>query len=157
MTVPDFQSFMLPLLEFAADGEEHIKVRDSMHSHATSILPNADRKEMLPSGRQTRFDNRVAWAIVYLRKAKFLESTRRGRFKITDRGFEILKTNPTKIDVKYLMQHGDAEFKEFHQPSRRNGDQTKDNDETDAEVIRTPREIMEAGYLELGEIWLRSF
>ncbi len=149
MAVPDYQSFMLPLLEFTADRVEHIKseAMDALARHFN--ISDADRTEMLPSGRQTRFDNRVAWAIVYLRKAKFLESTRRGRFKITDRGFEILKTNPTKIDVKYLMQHGDAEFKEFHQPSRRNGDQTKDNDETDAEVIRTPREIMEAGYLEL--------
>lgn len=149
MAVPDFQSFMLPLLEFTADRVEHIKseATDALARHFN--ITDADRKEMLPSGRQTRFDNRVAWAIVYLRKAKFLESTKRGRFKITDRGFEILKTNPARIDVKYLMQHGDAEFKEFHQPSRRNGDQTKDNDETDIEVIRTPREIMEAGYQEM--------
>ena len=151
MPVPDFQSFMLPLLKLAADHEEHTKsdASDALAQHFNII--DADRKEMLPSGRQTRFDNRIAWAIVYLKKAKFLESTRRGRFKITDRGFEILKSNPPRIDVKYLMLHGDAEFKEFHQPSRRNGNQSEDqgNSDTDADVVRTPREIMEAGYQEI--------
>ncbi|OPY50738.1 MAG: Restriction endonuclease [Methanosaeta sp. PtaU1.Bin112] len=149
MPVPDFQSFMLPLLKFAADHEEHTKsdASDALALHFNIV--DADRKEMLPSGRQTRFNNRIAWAIVYLRKAKFLESTRRGRFKITDRGFEILKSNPPRIDAKYLMQHGDAEFKEFHQPSRRNGNQSEEHDDADAEVVRTPREVMDAGYQEM--------
>jgi hypothetical protein len=48
---------------------------------------------MLPSGRQTRFDNSIAWAVVYPRKAGFLESSIRGKFKITERGAEILKSN----------------------------------------------------------------
>lgn len=149
MSVPDFQSFMLPLLEFTADKEEHGRsdAADALAQHFNTI--ESDRKEMLPSGRQTRFDNRVAWAIAYLRKAKFLESTRRGRFKITERGLEILKANPARIDVKYLMQHGDAEFKEFHQPSHRNGDQSEYHGETDDEVVRTPREVMEVGYQEM--------
>jgi restriction system protein len=149
MTVPDFQSFMLPLLKFTADREEHGQsdAADALARHFNST--EADRREMLPSGRQTRFDNRVAWAIVFLRKAKFLESTRRGRFKITDRGSEILKSNPNRIDVKYLMQHGGAEFKEFRKPSHSNGDQSDDHNENDAEVVRTPREVMDAGYQEI--------
>lgn len=79
MVVPDLQSFMLPLLRFAGDGREHNQ-RDAAdaHSHHFSIT-ESDRREMLPSGRQTRFDNRIAWASVYLRRAGFLESTRRGR------------------------------------------------------------------------------
>ncbi len=149
MTVPDFQSFMLPLLKFTADREEHERsdAADALALHFNST--EADRKEMLPSGKQTKFNSRVAWAIVFLRKAKFLESTRRGRFKITERGLEILKSNPPKIDTKYLMQYGDAEFREFQKPSNRNGDQTEDNAEIDAEAVRTPREIIESGYQEM--------
>jgi restriction system protein len=145
MAVPDFQSFMLPLLKFASDGNEHSQ------SEATEALSHhfniteSDRKEMLPSGRQTRFDNRVAWASVYLRKAGFLENIRRGRFKITERGLEILKSNPSKINVKFLMKHGDAEFKEFHRPSRQDGG----HEEPNTEAVRTPREIMDAGYQEM--------
>jgi restriction system protein len=143
MSIPDFQSFMLPLLEYAADREEHERsdASDALARHFKTT--EADRREMLlPCGRQTRFDNRVAWAIAYLRKAKFLESTRRGRFKITERSLEILKSNPARIDIEYLMQHGDAEFKEFHQPPR--GPQPLPID-----PIRTPMEVMEAGYQEM--------
>ena len=149
MSIPDFQSFMLPLLNFTADRAEHkqSEAADALSCHFS--ITESDRKEMLPSGRQTRFDNRVAWAIVYLRKAKFLESTRRGRIKITERGLEILKSNPTRIDVKFLIQNGDAEFREFHRPSRRTDDETENHDELNAEIIRTPREVMDAGYQEI--------
>lgn len=148
MSVPDYQSFMLPLLQFTADREEHGRsdAADALARHFNTT--EADRREMLPSGRQPRFDNRVAWAIVYLRKAKFLESTRRGRFKITERGLQILKSNPSRIDVKYLMQYGDAEFKEFHQPPSEPKPPGKPP-EIHTTKDGTPREVMEAGYEEM--------
>ena len=145
MAVPDFQSFMLPLLQFAADDLEHNQreAKDAL-SHYFSIT-ESDRREMLPSGRQTRFDNRIAWANVYLRKAGFLESTRRGHFRITGRGQEILKMNPDRIDVKFLVKNGDPEFCQFHRPSRQN----ENHDDPGIEAARTPREIMDAGYQEM--------
>ena len=145
MAIPDFQSFMLPLLKFASDGKEHSQSEASEAlSHHFSIT-ESERREMLPSGRQTRFNNRVAWANVYLRKSGFLESTRRGRFKITERGREILSSNPARIDVKFLMKNGDAEFREFHRSSR----QEENYEESSMETDRTPREIMDAGYQEM--------
>ena len=145
MAIPDFQSFMLPLLKFASDGKEHSQSEASEAlSHHFSIT-ESERREMLPSGRQTRFNNRVAWANVYLRKSGFLESTRRGRFKITARGQEILRSSPARIDVKFLMKNGDAEFREFHRPSRPDGN----HEEPGIETVRTPREIMDAGYQEM--------
>ena len=145
MAVPDFQSFMLPLLQFAADDLEHNQreAKDAL-SHYFSIT-ESDRREMLPSGRQTRFDNRIAWANVYLRKAGFLESTRRGHFRITGRGQEILKMNPDRIDVKFLVKNGDPEFCQFHRPSKQN----ENHDDPGIEAARTPREIMDAGYQEM--------
>lgn len=104
---------------------------------------------MLPSGRQTRFDNRIAWAVVYLRKAGFLESPKRGRFRITEKGIEILKSNPARIDVKYLMENGDPEFRQFHRPSHQEGTHDESNHEECNADIRTPREVMEAGYQEM--------
>jgi restriction system protein len=149
MAVPDFQSFMLPLLKFASDGNEHSQ---SEAANALSIhfaITESDRKEILPSGRQTRFDNRVAWAASYLRKAGFLESTRRGRFKITERGQEILRSNPVRIDIKFLMKNGDREFREFHKPSRQDEGHNGEHDEPAIEAVRTPREVMDAGYQEM--------
>jgi restriction system protein len=149
MTVPDFQSFMLPLLKFTADRQEHrqSEAADALSHHFS--ISESDRKEMLPSGRQTRFDNRIAWAVVYLRKAGFLESPRRGKFRITKRGIEILKSNPTKINVKFLMEHGNQEFRDFHRPSRQGSDHVESNHDESNTDLRTPREILEAGYQEL--------
>ena len=145
MAVPDYQSFMLPLLNFAADGREHNQreAKDALSRHFN--ITESDRREMLPSGRQTRFDNRIAWANVYLRKAGFLESTRRGHFRITGRGQEILKMNPGRIDVKFLVKNGDPEFCQFHRPSKQN----ENHDDPGIEADRTPREIMDAGYQEM--------
>lgn len=149
MSIPDFQSFMLPLLRFTADGGEH-KQSDAANALACYFTTtDADRKEMLPSGRQTRFDNRVAWAVVYLRKAGFLESPRRGKFRITKRGTEILESNPSRIDVKYLMEYGNPEFQEFHRPSHQAGTHDDSNHEECTTDIRTPREVMDAGYQEM--------
>lgn len=56
MAVPDFQSFMLPLLKFAVDGTEH-KQRDAADALSLHFNINeSDRREMLPSGRQTRLE-----------------------------------------------------------------------------------------------------
>jgi restriction system protein len=90
MAVPDFQSFFKPLLELAGDGKEH-SVREAREIIAKNMtLSEADLSELLPSGTQTKFDNRVAWAKSYFVEAKVLESTRRGYFRITDRGRELL-------------------------------------------------------------------
>src|SRR5207247_896052 len=67
-------------------------------------LSAADREELLPSGTQRRFDNRVNWAAAHLRKAGLLESAGRGRFVITNLGSDVLTQSPAKIDMKYLSQ-----------------------------------------------------
>lgn len=70
MPIPDFQSFMLPMLELASDGREH-SLEEARGALAERFgLSDAEREEVLPSGRQRRFDNRVAWAKVYLQRAQ---------------------------------------------------------------------------------------
>src|SRR5918998_4234603 len=77
---------MLPLLNLAADGEEH-SLRDAIVELAEHFhLSEEERKQMLPSGAQATFDNRVGWARTYMKKAGLLQSPRRGYFRITDRG-----------------------------------------------------------------------
>ena len=71
--------------------------------------------ELLPSGKQTLFGNRVHWAKTYLNKAGLLESTRRGHFKIRDRGRQVLASHPTKIDNEFLNQF--VEFRQFKEKS----------------------------------------
>jgi len=79
MSIPDFQSFMLPLLRFTADQQEH-SLRETIENLAQTFqLTEQERKALLPSGQQTTFDNRASWASTHLKKAGLLESTRRSR------------------------------------------------------------------------------
>lgn len=74
---------MLPLLRLTTDERAH-----SLHQSVATLADefgrsDAERQELLPSGRQTTFSNRVGWAITYLKKAGLLEATRRAHFRIT--------------------------------------------------------------------------
>src|SRR5688500_5932611 len=98
MAVPDFQTVMLPLLVLMGDGAEHglAEVIESLGDRLG--LSPEDKKELLPSESEPRFDNRVRWAAFYLRKARLLERTGRGRIRITQRGQQVLQAKPRKID-----------------------------------------------------------
>src|SRR5579875_273698 len=105
MPTPDYQSIMLPLLKLVSDGKEHSQA-DAIEIVAQQFhLTEDERKELLDSGRQAKFDNRVGWARTYLSKAGLIERTGRGRFCITPRGREVLKINPPTINVPFLMKY----------------------------------------------------
>ena len=79
MAVPEFQTFILPLLKYMADHQEH-KSAEATDRLADDLgLSEQDRSELLASGIQTRLRNRVSWAFIYLERAKLLERVARGR------------------------------------------------------------------------------
>ncbi|MEH2524000.1 MULTISPECIES: restriction endonuclease [unclassified Bradyrhizobium] len=109
MPIPDYQSLMLPVLKLASDDNEH-RVSEVVSALAAQFrLTNSERDELLPSGKQPVFNNRVHWAKTYLSQAKLLARTRRGFFKITDRGRGVLAENVERIDAKFLRR-----FDEFN-------------------------------------------
>lgn len=115
MTVPDYQSLMLPVLSVSTNKE--VRFRDVVDRLADQLkLTPEDRGELLPSGKQTIFNNRVHWAKTYLSKAGLLENTRRGHFKILPRGQQVLDSRPPRIDVPFLDQF--TEFREFKARAR---------------------------------------
>lgn len=111
MPVPDFQSLMLPLLRIGADGKEHSLAEARPVLAGEFNLSAADQAELLPSGQQSRFSNRVAWAKVYLQQSGLVDSPRRGHFRISRRGRDVLANPPKTIDIKFLEQF--PEFAEF--------------------------------------------
>jgi restriction system protein len=118
MPIPDYQSLMLPLLRSASDGNDHT-TRESVEALANEFqLTSAERSELLASGQQAIFNNRVGWANSYLKKAGLLESPRRGVLHITERGKQILGENPTRIDVRFLERF--PEFIAFRDTPRNN-------------------------------------
>jgi hypothetical protein len=103
MAVPDFQTVMLPLLRLAGDRQEHT-LADAIDRLARDFQLSDDaRKELIPSGKQPRFDNRVGWAVTYLKKAGLLRTAGRGRFQLTDNGQEVLASAPAAIDIGFLQ------------------------------------------------------
>ncbi len=144
MTVPDYQSLMLPLLKLASDGQER-RVGEVTEILAQQLhLTEEDRKELLPSGARPRFDDRVIWASTYLRKARLLESTARGVCCISERGRELLKTKPTAITARFLRQF--PEFLEFQNPSHHTDEKEEEKGQA---VEQTPQETLESSYQNL--------
>lgn len=105
MPVPDFQSMMVPFLAFLSDGKQRElrQVREAIAQHFK--LSTQDREELLPSGNQTRLDNRVGWCRTHLQRAMALEYVARGVLKITERGREVLSKNPGGITLRILDQY----------------------------------------------------
>ena len=146
MPIPDYQSIMLPLLKFADDGQEH-SLRQTIEVLADQFgLTNEERNELLPSGQQAVFDNRVGWARTYMKKAGLLESTRRGYYRITPRGKQVLQRNPPMINAAFLRQF--PEFVEFQKPSK---DKTDEIDDQENNETRTPEEVIETAYQKLHQ------
>jgi len=113
MPIPDYETLMLPLLSIAETkkGNEVALIEAVGLLAAQYKLSEEEKAELLPSGSTFKFSSRVSWARTYLQKAGLLEATRRGHFKITKRGIEILKKKPQRIDNKLLSQF--EEFREF--------------------------------------------
>jgi len=136
---------MRPLLEHLADGtvksnRETIDIL-SKHFHLT----DDELAELLPSGQQSVFTNRVAWAKAHLKKAELLESPSRGLYKVSPRGLQALAQSNQKINLKYLKQ-----FEEYSQGNSGNSN-AKEKDEQKPSDTLTPSEHIEFGYQRIRE------
>lgn len=143
--IPDYQTCMLPLLKYAADNKEH-KLADAVEDLSDQFgLTAEERKELLPSKTQEVIFNRIGWARTYMKKAGLLEDTRRGVFKITDRGQAVLGENLERLSTKYLRK-----FDEFNEFQRKHNEKDSKS-ENDVISDATPEEMLEAGYTKLSE------
>jgi restriction system protein len=145
--IPDYQTLMLPLLKLVSDGQAH-QYRNIIESLAVQFeVKDAERKELLASGNQSIFDNRVGWAKTYLKKAGLIDSPKRATFIITELGRQALVKNPDRIDTKYLRQF--PAFLDFLKSSRINND----NGVVETALIdnyeQTPEELLDKVYQQI--------
>jgi restriction system protein len=144
MPVPGFESFMLPLLRALEDGADHpvSEVRERI-AHEMA-LTEKDRAELLPSGKQAIFDNRLGWAKTYVEKAGLMATVKRGVYRITDDGRRLLAQKPDAVNKQVLLKFD--KFRTFVQ--QRQDDQSSMADDavaaTDPSV--TPEETLEKSY-----------
>tara|TARA_R110000850_G_scaffold112187_1_gene225926 strand:+ start:2364 stop:3290 length:927 start_codon:yes stop_codon:yes gene_type:complete len=146
MSIPGYQTFMLPVLRKSAEGEAKISIVIDELSDAFGLTED-EKAELLASGRQTVVANRIHWAKTYLKQAGLVVPTRRGHFQITARGREVLTGNPKSIDNQLLDSF--EEFQEFKARKR-----TQVSAEQDGLVAQgyetndaqTPDEIMRSAH-----------
>lgn len=147
MTIPDYQSIMLPLLEYAGDQEEHSRHEAIEHISKIFNLTEEEKNQLLPSGTKQIINNRVGWAKTYLKKAGLLEYPKRGYLKITDLGLNVLEDKPEKINNRYLRNF--PSFLEFRKT------RVVKKEDSDFEEEKTPLELIENGVqqinMELGD------
>jgi restriction system protein len=149
VAIPDYQTLMLPVLKLASDGNEH-KFSKTVEELADEFnLSTEERNELLPSGSQAVFNNRVGWARSYLKQADLLSSPKRGFFTITQKGTELLAANPSHIDASTLERY--PEFIEFK--NRKKGKGEEDGAElvlaSEQESTLTPEDALASAYNKL--------
>lgn len=140
MSIPDYQTLMLPVLTAASEGEVQVGKVVEQLADQLGLTPE-QRAELQPSGKQTVFYNRVNWAKFFLKRAGLLEDTSFGHFKITPLGQKVLGSHPKHIDNAFLAQF--PEFKEFQQRSTQSFDPGQPEPK---QTTSTPDEIMRAAH-----------
>ena len=143
MPIPKFKAAMLPMLQYLSDGKERSnqEIYDALEEKFN--LSEEEKDQLLPSGRQRVIVNRFAWAKSYLKQAGLLERVRRGCYRITEEGINVVTVQkPDKIDIDFLNQ-----FSEFVKSSYGKGNDGQDVTEEDKDdVEKTPQEYIESGY-----------
>ncbi|MCK9212348.1 MAG: restriction endonuclease [Ignavibacteriaceae bacterium] len=143
MSIPDFQSLMLPLLKFCSDEQEH-STKDTINYLSKQFnLSENELSQLLPSGTQYVFYNRVFWAKAHLKMAGLFENTKRAHFKITQSGLNLLKTNPSLVNLRTLKTY--PEYIE-HTKTHKKDKIEKLEIETENDSELTPEESLEYSY-----------
>ena len=144
--IPTYEEIMLPLLKLFRDNEEHsLQEADDILSNQFK-LTESESRELLPSGQQPVFRNRLGWARTYMKKAGLLVTTKRAHFKISDRGLALLNENPKEINSEFLKKY--PEFLEF-KSIRKSKDNNTQIEILENDNIRTPEESLEYAYQKL--------
>jgi restriction system protein len=151
MTIPDYESCMLPVLRFVAGTSERTNRECEDHVAAVFALSAAEREQLLQSGRQRRIANKVHWAITYMTQAGLLARPRRGVVTISPRGQEVLSQEPSDIDNRLLSRF--PEFLSFKRRTRSRNEQGGAPQHELSAVIAdgagTPEDRIEGAYAEL--------
>ncbi len=140
--IPTYQEFMLPLLQALADGQDHTTSAVQTALADRFDLSDDDRKQLMPGRRQPLLNNRIGWAQTYLKKAGLLDAPRRGTYRITQRGRELLNEHPSAITSDLLMRY--PEFAAFR--TRRMSGASLPINPTERDDESTPEELLELGY-----------
>lgn len=147
MAIPSFRSFLRPVLEVMEQEREVVNPRAKLVPIIKEKMGFSDEEatERLESGG-FRLQNRIGWALTYLKKAGLVKFPKRGVAEITDTGRNFLHEHNGPIAPKHLeVFPGYLEFKEGNKGSEKNG---SNETETDINEI-DPEEKINMGFKEI--------
>ncbi len=152
MTIPNYEQAMLPVLKVLA--EHGARPRRDITDAVAGIfnLTDEERQRLLPSGQFPVILSRVGWALSYMKQARLVEPVKRGVYKLTDRGREVLASNVSSIDADYLERY--PEFREFQNRTRESTSEATPSSAAGSgseppAIIQSPEEALEAAYSQL--------
>ena len=146
--IPKYEEIMLPFLKYLSDKKVH-SLSETHDALAIEFkLTDGELRELLPSGQQPIFRNRLGWARTYLKKAGLLTSPRRAHFEISDMGLALLKEKPAEITSKFLTRYDDfVEFQSIKKP--KTDKDTSLQNQLGNDTDQTPEESLEYAYQKL--------
>lgn len=143
MRIPDYQTMMLPLLQYLSDGKEH-QINECAEAIAKAFkLTEEQKSQILPNGTYPILKDRMSWAKSYLKMAGLIKNDKRGIYQITTSGLSLIRSNPEIINNQRLMQY--PSFQKFLKKSHSSQKSKTEKNEEDIsleEDKRTPSEIM---------------
>ncbi len=150
MTVPDFQSLMLPVLKALSDGKDVQVAEVCARVAAAEGLTPDDLLERTRGGHTTKLKDRVSWSITHFLYAGLVERARRAVYRITSDGKQLLSRDPTRIDLKLLLQY--PAYVEWKNRTHRKSPRIERPEQQDTESGETPEETLDRAAGELRTV-----
>lgn len=148
--VPIFTKFFYPILIFLSNGEiQDLKSTCTFVADYFNLSPE-DRIEKIKSGRATKVYDRSQWTMTYLRQSGLIESPKRGRYVITQKGLDMLATGKTELNQKDLCEVSPEFVKFLHsKKGETHSDDTNNPEPQNSE--ETPTESLDSLFVQINE------
>jgi restriction system protein len=139
VSIPGFPTLMLPLLRLLGDEKEWPNVALRRELANQFGLSEDEQQQVFGKHPTPRFTNRVAWAIVHLKRAGLIQSPTEESLRITPNGLDLLSRQPERITFAILKGYTDY---------TKGRSALSDSAPADAgdEQPTTPEEALEASY-----------
>lgn len=146
MAVPKFFEFLPSIMKLLSGGDALSLKEIRTQVIADKGLSEEDRNMLLPSGFQRVADNRVHWAVHYLKKAGLIYAVQKGHYKITHEGVEAWQDIGENINLQYLKRY--ESYQSFI--SGTTSGQSISN-ETEAPEQNTPQDNFDTAYRKIND------
>jgi restriction system protein len=153
MPIPEFNEIKAPALQFFFTDDKPHKVSELygvLGKHFN--LTEDELNEVLPSGKQRRWPNRVNWACYDLFRAGLLDRPNRGVYVVTDAGKKVAEQKPKIIDRDFLMKF--PQFVAFAQATgtkkiEHNDGKALEHESDATAASKTPEELIGTAFEQL--------